>query len=785
MKVPLDWSGRVAGSISLNVEVEKGVRSPRGVMFLVAGGPGQAATQVFDVGDFGFWSRVFPGYRLVAFDDRGTGNSGPLGCGADAQHGSDAKYGAGCARLVGPKRVFYSTEANAMDIDAVRRALGYSRISIFGVSYGTDLALAYAAAFPDRVQRIVLDSVSDLAAWPGVLAHLPGTLREYCAHVCAGVTSDFGGDVVALANALERRPVRGTVLAPDGGRAHELLTAQDLVYLAVETDLDPGLAAALPAAVQAARLGDAAPLLRLEQLVETTPALEQQRAANAVYVSTDCDDGPFPWQPDTPLAQRITLEARSFAEVSSASIGGFGRWALAMRTGLCLRWPQTNGSWAPAAVSYPDVPVLVIAGDLDVRGTMAQARAVVARFPRARLLTLTNAGHSAVTTAPPGCLERAIARWLAGRSPASRCTSARLLAPLGIYPPITAGRAWRSPRSALELAGQTLRDAEAVWLLTQFEDTPRTVAGLVSGRLRSNPVRHGFTLNSYGIVAGLALTRKVDAVYREANTPPRFTVGLFVEHDAATIGELTESGRGFEGSLDGRLVVAGKLGGRANPRSPAFTPPNWSTWKPPAGSTAEITREIASRVEAEYRLDSRGARLDRVVSQPTEVRGIGLSRLTEIDLERPQGRSSTYDTTNVFGQPDTRSYELCGAGPNCTIRPGQPTVLRGDLVRREGLELALDTFTFEPSVSSVIVYLPPAFSFVGATELLYFQRGQLARELARPLRATLPLARPPLPTSPDSREQATIARATLPATFSFFINRYPSGGTVLGLNPLG
>src|SRR5207248_2812155 len=76
---PLDYSGAMPGSVPLAVEELPARGHGRGVMFMVAGGPGQASGKVFDLARDGeLWRFLFPGYTLVAYDDRGTGGSGPL-----------------------------------------------------------------------------------------------------------------------------------------------------------------------------------------------------------------------------------------------------------------------------------------------------------------------------------------------------------------------------------------------------------------------------------------------------------------------------------------------------------------------------------------------------------------------------------------------------------------------------------------------------------------------------------------------------------------------------------
>jgi pimeloyl-ACP methyl ester carboxylesterase len=112
---------------------------------------------------FGGGARLRHGsrYTLVAVDGRGTGGSGPLRCPMLLPaHLEATAPAAECAKALGPRRDFYGTADHAEDLEAVRAALGYDSVALYGVSYGTELALAYALAHPGRVDRLLLDSVS-------------------------------------------------------------------------------------------------------------------------------------------------------------------------------------------------------------------------------------------------------------------------------------------------------------------------------------------------------------------------------------------------------------------------------------------------------------------------------------------------------------------------------------------------------------------------------------------------------------------------------------------------
>ena len=97
------------------------------------------------------------------------------------------------------------------DLEAVRKLVGAERISLYGVSYGTKLAVAYADRYPDRVERAVADSLVlpegiDLFARATFTA-VPGALADLCADGrCRGITADPAADLTRLADRLRRGP---------------------------------------------------------------------------------------------------------------------------------------------------------------------------------------------------------------------------------------------------------------------------------------------------------------------------------------------------------------------------------------------------------------------------------------------------------------------------------------------------------------------------------------------------------------------------------------------------
>ena len=133
-------------------------------MLLITGGPGQPGVPAL--------ARIpkilgaeLHDYRVVVYDQRGTG-AGALDCPAlQSEMGSSdlwppsAAAVRACSRQLGARRQFFGTDDVVADMESLRRALGVDRWTLDGISYGSYVGERYALAHPDRVQRLVLDSV--------------------------------------------------------------------------------------------------------------------------------------------------------------------------------------------------------------------------------------------------------------------------------------------------------------------------------------------------------------------------------------------------------------------------------------------------------------------------------------------------------------------------------------------------------------------------------------------------------------------------------------------------
>jgi len=507
--VPLDPGG--SRTVPLHVEElppdGKPAGAPTRVVFLIAGGPGQGSAQAFELrAAASFWHALFPGFTLVAFDNRGTGSSQPISCpNLTVENLSSPKLVAHavgtCGRRLGARSSLYSSRSNAADVESVRRAIGASRITLFGVSYGTKQALAYALRYPSHVERLVLDSVVP-TSWPApfgedFLQALPHGLDELCRNACRGVTTNAGRDFAELANQLAAAPADASLPRPTGKPVHVHLDGLALVQLGVDTDLNPGIAAELPAAVQAGLAGRLLPLERLyalDQSSESTLGISM-----ADYVAVSCADGRFPWPAASSPAVRPPLLAKAVAALPPGALGPFGPWATAAGAELqCEQWPAVTADTALPAGPYPDVPVLILSGGRDIRTPTNEARSVAAKFRHARVVVFGGAGHA--VTDQSVCAIRLVAAFTQGR-PHGSCPRVPLeAAPLGPFP--AAPAAELDPRQTLSLVTVTLRELEAFHLAAEGLDSG--FDGLAGGSLLNS--RGSIYVERYADVAGVTVT---------------------------------------------------------------------------------------------------------------------------------------------------------------------------------------------------------------------------------------------------------------------------------------
>ena len=557
LAVPLDYSGATPGQVPLYVEELPAAGTPRGVMLLLAGGPGQASAETFDLAHQGAVLQAeFPGYTLVAYDDRGTGQSGELAC--PTNETVDA-----CGNSIST-RAFYTTHDHAEDIESVRSALGVDKLGIYGVSYGTKHAVAYALAHPDHVERLLLDSeLLPQREFFGLasLQTIPKSIDGICAAgACATLPSTIGEQFVSYANQLHTSPIAGNVTPTPAGTIAVRVSGDTMIDLAYSSDLSSGVSSELPAAVDAALHGWALPLERLVAMNDIVEQVTANDVNAALFLATTCGDGPFPWGPTDTVGNRLASLQRAIDALPDGSTGVLGSWAVLDSAAVsCVFWPSPSGGGALGAGPLPDVPVLVLSGDRDIRTPTSAAQQIASQFPQGHLLVVPGSGHAVLDRSP--CAEAAVRGWLDGAVPPATCTRIALgVPPLARWRRTVAATAPAAhvpglPGRTLTALVQTLHDAEDAWLLGRQSTT--TITGLVGGQMVPDSVKT-IRLARYSSVGGLALTGTIVLKLAASGQPvlPLAAASgtVTVAGSGAAHGAVKLTGRRLSGTLGGRKI---------------------------------------------------------------------------------------------------------------------------------------------------------------------------------------------------------------------------------------
>ncbi len=388
-------------------------------IFANPGGPGLTTT--------GLRGLILPLYGvtldvhdLVLFDDRGRGSSAAINC-SDLQHGTVSfdKAVAECAAQLDAGASAYGTGAIADDAEALRAALAYDKIDYLGVSYGGEDATAYATRYGSHLRSILLDApagspyLAAFAADRGSTSSIPRAVELGCQRspTCRVDHPDPDSELSALIQSIHSHPLIGTgnnafgVSTPvkmDEGALAALLTAGTGPPFG-----PPGSGGFVDdnevlAAARAYANGDFVPLLRIgaEQIIPLSIDYgDPTFFSEGDFIAALCSDmhQPFKWNDSGSLRRSELSEAIGDlpSDYFAPFTKGVARYPIFAFEAQCLNWqePTLSDPVLPDKPVFPDVPVLVLHGDMDAQISTEQDQAIAEQFPHGTFIQVASSGH--------------------------------------------------------------------------------------------------------------------------------------------------------------------------------------------------------------------------------------------------------------------------------------------------------------------------------------------------------------------------------------------------------
>jgi len=409
MQRPLDPTGVVAGEIELRVAVVAALNlTPEPDPFVpIAGGPGQGSVQFYAAYASAF-ETVRRNRDILLVDQRGTGESSRMDCPVDddlveGQYSTELtiEYTRDCLAELPNDPRFFTTSVAVTDLEAVRVALDYPALNIYGVSYGSRVAQHFARRYPGSTRTLVLDGVvpPQIALGPEIATESQKAVDRVLARCsedadCNERFPQIQETFLRVVTELKQSPVSIDVPHPSSGRFERILFGHSEMAVAIRLlAYNPGSIALMPLLINEAGKGNYVPLASQYQM--TMIAMSDAMALgmhNAVMCSED--------------APRLSAEEIDYDSLSATYMGATQMKAL---EAICSVWPAgptDTGIYTPLAT---DLPVLLLSGDADPITPPRYADMAAENLLRSQHLVGKHQGHGQIAV---GCMPRLVAMFV-------------------------------------------------------------------------------------------------------------------------------------------------------------------------------------------------------------------------------------------------------------------------------------------------------------------------------------------------------------------------------------
>jgi pimeloyl-ACP methyl ester carboxylesterase len=360
-------------------------------VFLISGGPGQAASD-FYLSSYQAFETLRRDRDIVVIDQRGTGKSQRLDCNfpdeletARFDRELQQRYTRECLKHLAGDPRFYTTSVAVRDLDEIRAALGYARINLYGISYGTRVVQHYLRRYPGQVRAAVLDGVVPVETIlgpeiaPAAQRSLDAILLR-CANQtdCSKVFPDLKSEFESLLTRLKHGPI--AISIPDPRTAIATAVSFTEMHLAVAVRLlsySDDTASLLPFLIHEAAQGR--PQMMAAQALMVARSIGDQ-VANGMHNAVVCTE-------DVPFI--------SDAALSDPAIGHsyLGRVITDSLQASCAVWPQGILDSDFHSPLHSDVPTLLLSGENDPVTPSSFGEVALKAYSRGKHLVFAGQGH--------------------------------------------------------------------------------------------------------------------------------------------------------------------------------------------------------------------------------------------------------------------------------------------------------------------------------------------------------------------------------------------------------
>jgi pimeloyl-ACP methyl ester carboxylesterase len=388
----------------------------------LAGGPGGSGVDASRLpARFAIFQALREVTDVIALDQRGTGWSNEIPpCPTSLSLPQDQpttrssltaavrEAASACARFWkedGIDLAAYNTWESAADIDALRRALGVKKVSLWGISYGSHLALAVLKRYPaniDRVALVGIEGLDETVKLPALTDAFLGRLQAAIASdaEAAKAYPDFTGTMRRVHARVERDPVSVKFTDKAGKEVALVLGVTDIRTAAAVMGADPSRSRMLPGLYAMMDSGDFSraativwDVLRKPDAVRFTGMSEAMDAASGIS------------------PKRLELFEQ---QVQGSLLGDIVNFPMP-HMGDALGVPDLGEKFRGPFRS--DVPVLFMSGTLDGRTYPESARELIKHFSRGSHLIVENGGHNLFEASP--LIKDVVLAWFRGEAPKS------------------------------------------------------------------------------------------------------------------------------------------------------------------------------------------------------------------------------------------------------------------------------------------------------------------------------------------------------------------------------